>query len=440
MVIKAKACVTKYTNRNMIMNSNDDEVPVIWLKNRHANTQAGRAAVNHLLPDGITDEARSFHSQLPGYEMTPLKRLSQLAARLGLGSIWVKDESARMRLNAFKALGGSFAIYRFICEKVGHSKLSFEDLMSDEIRKVVGDITFTSATDGNHGKGLAWAARKLNFPCVIYVHKNTSQARIAAIAEYGAEVRVVDGNYDDAVRQCERDARVNGWQVISDTSWPGYEDVPMWVMQGYTTLLAETQEQFAAQGIIKPTHIFLQAGVGAFAAAMIAFYEKLFGAEAPISVVVEPREAACLYHSLAMDDGRPHSISGDLNTIMAGLACGEPSPIAWEIIKDCADFIVTAPDYVAAKGMRMYGVPLKGDPFVISGESGAVTLGVLPFIMGYKGAAEFKEQLQLNENSRVLLINTEGNTDPDYFRNVVWEGVFPVPKAYRWHPEMDYGG
>jgi diaminopropionate ammonia-lyase len=413
------------------MNFNDD-APLVWIKNPHVDAQAARVAVNHLLPDGITEKARAFHAQMPGYEMTPLKRLSNLALRLGLGSIWVKDESARMRLNAFKSLGGSFAIYRFICQKVGRPNLSFAELMSDEVRASLGDITFTSATDGNHGKGLAWAARKLGFPCVIYVHKNTSQARIDAIAEFDAEVRVVDGNYDDAVRQCERDARANGWQVISDTSWPGYEEVPMAVMQGYTTLMAETQEQFAALGIIKPTHIFLQAGVGAFAAAVIAFYEKLFGAGAPISVVVEPRMADCLYHSLRIGDGRPHSVSGDLDTIMAGLACGEPSPLAWQILWNCADFIITAPDYVAAKGMRMYGVPLKGDPVVISGESGAVTLGVLPFIMGNGGAAELRQQLQLDENSRVLLINTEGNTDPDYFRNVVWEGVFPVPQAYQW--------
>ncbi|RIK17954.1 MAG: diaminopropionate ammonia-lyase [Anaerolineae bacterium] len=416
-----------------------DETPIIWIKNPHAGNPAGMAAVNHLLPDGITDKARAFHTQLPRYEMTPLKRLSSLATRLGLGSIWVKDESARFRLNAFKALGGSFAIYSFISQKTGLPNLSFADLMSGEVRAALGDITFTSATDGNHGKGLAWAARKLEFPCVIYVHKNTSQARIAAIAEFGAEVRVVNGNYDDAVRQCERDAQANGWQVISDTSWPGYEDVPKWVMQGYTTLLAETQEQFAALGIIKPTHIFLQAGVGAFAASVIAFYKKLFGGGAPISVVVEPRKADCLYQSMVIDDGRPHAVAGDLDTIMAGLACGEPSPLAWSIIRDCADFVITSPDYVAAKGMRMYGVPLKGDPFVVSGESGAVTLGVLPFIIGYEGAADLRQQLRLDETSRVLLINTEGNTDPDYFRNVVWEGVFPVPEPYRWRSAATRG-
>lgn len=408
-----------------------DEIPIIWFENQRPFTKTDGMAVNALLPDGVTKDTRAFHGQIPGYEMTPLKRLTHMASRLGLGDIWVKDESARMRLNAFKALGGSYAIYRFICQKLDLPQLTFAELMSDETRTRLGDITFTSATDGNHGKGLAWAAQKLRFPCIIYVHKQTSQARIESIVEYGAEVRVVNGNYDDAVRQCEKDAQANGWQVISDTSWPGYEDIPCWVMQGYTTLLAETQEQLVAQGIVKPTHIFLQAGVGAFAAAMIAFYEKLFGGAAPISVVVEPRTAACLYHSMQIGDGHPHAVTGDLNTIMAGLACGEPSPLAWQILRDCADFIVTVPDYVAAKGMRMYGVPLKGDPFVISGESGAVTLGALNFIMAYKGAADLKEYLQLDETSQVLLINTEGNTDPDYFRNVVWDGVFAVPEAFR---------
>lgn len=410
-----------------------DEIPIIWLKNRHADPYARVAAVDRLLPDGITEEARAFHMQLPGYQMTPLKRLTKLATRQGLGSTWVKDESARMGLNAFKALGSSFAIYRFICRKLDRTSMTFAEMMSDEVRAALGDITFTSATDGNHGKGLAWATRKLNFPCVIYVHRKTRQARIDAIAEYGAEVRVVDGNYDDAVRQCERDAEANDWQVISDTSWPGYEDVPTWVMQGYTTLLAEAQEQLAAQGIVKPTHVFLQAGVGAFAATVIAFYKKRFGPDAPTFIVVEPRKADCLYQSLKIDDGQPHAVSGELDTVMAGLACGEPSPLAWQIIKDCADFIVTVPDYVAAKGMRMYGVPLEGDPFVVSGESGAVTMGAVSFITRYSGASDIREALQLNPSSQVLLINTEGNTDPDYFRHVVWDGVLRVPREYRWH-------
>lgn len=412
--------------------SSGNSAPLVWHKNRHVQTKSDCSAAHSLMPDGVANDARAFHAQMPGYEMTPLKRLVQLSSRLGLGGIWVKDESARMGLNSFKSLGSSYAIYRLICQRLGLSHLTYAELVSDDIRTRLGETTFTSATDGNHGKGLAWASRQLRFPCVIYVHKLTSRARIESIQECGAEVRVVDGNYDDAVRQCEEDAQANGWQVVSDTSWPGYEDVPRWVMQGYTTLLAETQEQLAAQGMVKPTHIFVQAGVGAFAAAVIAFYAKLFGAEAPKAVVIEPRTAACLHHSLLVDDGQPHSVTGDLNTIMAGLACGVPSPLAWKVLRNHTDFVVTSPDFVAAKGMRMYGVPLKGDPMVISGESGAVSLGALTFIQQYEAAAQLKELLELDEKSQVLLINTEGNTDPEYFRNVVWDGVYPVPEEYQW--------
>ena len=404
--------------------------PLKWIKNQHASLDEAKEVVDRLLPDGVSEEAHAFHTQIPGYEVTPLKSLSQLARRLGVGNIWVKDESARMGLNAFKALGGSFAIYRFICEKLGQSGLSFVELMSDDTRQQLGDLTFTSATDGDHGKGLAWAAQKLGFPCVIYVHEHTTQARIDSIAQYGAEVRVVDGTYDDAVRQCRIDAEANGWQIISDTSWPGYDEIPVWIMQGYATLFTETQNRLMRQGVARPTHIFLQAGVGAFAAAALAYYQKCFGEDAPISLIVEPRTADCLYHSVVVGDGQPHAVGGDLQTVMAGLACGEPSPVAWNILRACADYIASVPDYVAARGMRMYGVPLKGDPFVVSGESGAVTLGALAFIMRYEGAAELREQLGLDEQSQVLLINTEGNTDPDYFRRIVWDGVLPVPEEY----------
>ena len=408
-----------------------DQEPIIWIENKHARQVAVSTAVSQLIPKEISTITRRFHAQIPGYQMTALKSLPNLASHLGVGSIWVKDESNRMGLNAFKSLGGSFAIYQFIRNRLGVDELSYRELMSDAVREKLGILTFTSATDGNHGKGLAWATQKLRFPCVIYVHKDTSQARIDAIIEYGAEVRVVKGNYDDAVRQCSQDAAANGWQVISDTSWPGYEEVPAWVMQGYTTMFAETQEQLAAQGLIKPTHIFVQAGVGAFAAATLGFYHRLFGKEAPISVVIEPATAACLYESARIGDGQPYTVGGDLPTIMAGLACGEPSPLAWRTLWDCADLFIASPDYVAAKGMRMYGVPLQGDPVIISGESGAVTLGALTFIMQHEMYRELRDLLQLDEHSIVLFINTEGNTDPHYFRQVVWEGRHPVPQKYR---------
>jgi diaminopropionate ammonia-lyase len=201
-------------------------------------------------------------------------------------------------------------------------------------------------------------------------------------------------------------------------------------MQGYTTMLSEAQEQLAAQGLSQPTHIFVQAGVGSLAAATIGFYRNLFG-DRIRTCVIEPTKAACLYRSAQSADGQPHTVEGDLNTIMAGLACGEPNPIAWQILKDRAEYFAICPDYVAAMGMRVYGVPLRDDPYVISGESGAVTLGALMYITKHASAREFCEALGLGLDSQVLLINTEGNTSPDDFRYVVWEGGIPVPEEYK---------
>lgn len=415
------------------MGTMDEHFPVKWIENPRARTVQNSEAVNEIFPPGISRLARSFHRQIPGYKMSPLKSLPNLANMLDLGGIWVKDESVRLMLNSFKVLGGSFAIYRFVKHKLGldHLEIPFEELTSPEMREKLGEITFAAATDGNHGRGVAWAASAMGYRSIIYVHKHTSDARIKAIESNGAEVRVVDGTYDDAVRQVWEDAQANGWQVISDTSWEGYQDIPKWVMQGYSTLLSEAQEQFAAQGIIKPTHVFVQAGVGALAASTIGFYHSLFANQRPVSVVVEPDRAACLYRSAESGDGAPMSFPGDLNTMMAGLACGDPSPLAWNVLWDTADMFLACPEYVAAKGMRVYGVPLAGDPFIVSGESGAVTLGALMFIMERPELAELRQKLKLDRHSQVLLINSEGNTDPNHFRRVVWDGVEQVPSQYK---------
>lgn len=407
------------------------QFPVTWIANKRARTITSSSAVEKVFPPGISRLARSFHRQIPGYKLSPLKSLPNLALMLGVGGIWVKDESVRLSLNSFKVLGGSFAMYRFVKNKLGidHLEIPFTELTSEETRRKLGDITFAAATDGNHGRGVAWAARAMGYKAVIYVHKATSEARIKAIEGNGAEVRVVDGTYDDAVQQVNADAQQNGWQVISDTSWEGYEDIPKWVMQGYATMLSEAQEQLAAQGIIKPTHVFVQAGVGALAASAIGFYHQLFGADRPISAVVEPDSAACLY--MSAEEGKLLHFPGDLDTMMAGLACGDPSPLAWDILRDCADAFLKCPEYVAAKGMRVYGVPLKGDPFIISGESGAVTLGALMFIMERKELKDLRDLLKLHEDSQILLINSEGNTDPNHFRRVVWDGAEQVPAEYK---------
>lgn len=407
------------------------EKPLQWIENPQARSAHAISSAQNVLPTSEVIKIRRFHKQIPGYQISPLKGLGALATRLGLGGIWVKDESARLDLSSFKVLGGSYAIYKLLQRRLGMAdqELSFSDLVSGELRQKLGDITFAAATDGNHGRGVAWSAKQMGFKSVIYVHKLTTRARIHSIEQNGARVVIVDGTYDDAVRQVYQDAQANGWEVVSDTAWEGYEDIPRWVMQGYTTMLSEAQEQLAAQGIVKPTHIFVQAGVGSLAAATIAFYHNLFGSERPLSVVVEPTKAACLYES--MRAGEMRSVTGDLDTIMAGLACGDPNPLAWNVLKDTADVFAACPDYVAAKGMRVYGVPLRGDPFIVSGESGAVTLGALMFTMEYDGARPLREKLNLDLDSHVLLINSEGNTSPDDFRYVVWEGGIAVPKQYR---------
>lgn len=416
------------------MNTNPARLPLEWIENRRACDAESCRALERLLPPGIVAIARQLHRQLDGYHMSSLKSLSGLAAMLGVGGIWVKDESQRLSLNSFKVLGGSFAIYQFLRKRLGirDRELTVSELKSEKVRAQLGDICFATATDGNHGRGVAWAAKELGFRCVVYVHERTSKPRIRAIEEYGAEVTVIRGTYDDAVRAITRDAAANGWQIISDTSWEGYEDIPCWVMQGYTTLMAEIQEQLAGQGISQPTHVFVQAGVGALAASVAGYYRKLFGDRRPLMTVVEPDKAACLYESVKRDDGRPHSVGGTLDTIMAGLACGDPSPLAWEVLSRCADYFLACPDFIAAKGMRVYGVPVAGDPFVVSGESGAVTLGALMYIAENEGLAELKRKMRLGPESQILLINTEGNTDPDDFRRVVWEGGDPVPQEFRW--------
>lgn len=385
-----------------------------------------------MFPITIAREARKFHRQIPGYRMTPLVAMPNLAQMLGLGGIYIKNEAMRLELNSFKVMGGSFAIYRFIKKLLNmeDKELSFEYLVSKECHDKVGDITFCSATDGNHGRGLAWASHMLGHKCKIYVHSETSQARIDAIKKYGAEVTVVKGNYDDAVRQAALDAKNNGWYVISDTSWPGYSEIPTWIMQGYTSMLLEAQEQFSGMGIQKPTHVIVQAGVGALAASVVGFYTALFPENPPLFIVVEPDKAACVYESIKANDGACHSIKGDLDTIMAGLACGDPSPIAFDILNNNADIFIKVPDYVAARGMRILSCPLKGDPFVISGESGAVPLGTLYSLLTENEDAELKKALNLNKDSLVFMVNTEGNTDPMQFRQIIWDGRNPVPKKY----------
>lgn len=371
---------------------------------------------------------RAFHQTIPGYEPTPLHNLGELARQLGLGAVYVKDESHRFALNAFKVLGGSFAIAKYLARKLNKdiSELPYGVLTSDETKKALGDVTFATTTDGNHGRGVAWTARVLKQRSVVYMPKGSSERRFDAIAAEGAVVAIRDVNYDESVRLTAKEANEKGWVVVQDTAWKGYEDIPLWIMQGYGTMSSEVLDQLKMANADAPTHVFIQAGVGSLAGVVQGFFRTHFPQNPPKVVVVEASKADCFYRSALACDGRPHAVDGDLDTLMAGLACGEANTIAYDILRDYASAFVSCPDYVAARGMRVLGNPLKGDPDVCSGESGAVTTGLLTFIMRNRGLSALRDMLGLNENSRVLLFSTEGDTDPGRYRSVVWDGEYPT--------------
>lgn len=368
-----------------------------------------------------------FHQSFNIYQPTPLRKWGCLSSYLGVNSIYVKDESYRFGLNAFKVLGGAYAIGRYLAERLEMNieDLSFNLLKSPEIRERLGDITFITATDGNHGRGVAWAAQQLGQRAVVYMPKGSSQIRLDNIRATGAEAYIKEFNYDECVRLCAQQAEEHGWIVVQDTAWEGYQDIPVWIMQGYTTMAMEMLDQLEEHGSSRPTHLFVQAGVGSYAAAMQGFFASMYGEDRPITVVVEPNQADCLYRSAAANDGTPRHVTGHMDTIMAGLACGEPSTIAWGILRDYSELFVSCPDAVASLGMRILGNPLGDDAPVIAGESGAVTAGLLYLLLRNPRMMEVRELLGLNHNSTILLINTEGDTDPDHYRKIVWDGAHP---------------
>ncbi|MBE6066039.1 diaminopropionate ammonia-lyase [Clostridium cochlearium] len=372
--------------------------------------------------DELIRKVRKFHKIFAEYEVTPLHRLDNLAKYLGVKNIFLKDESYRFGLNAFKVLGGTYAIGKYLAEKLDMdiSEISFEKLKSKEVKEKLGDITFVTATDGNHGRGVAWAANQLGQKAVVYMPKGSSQIRLENIRKEGADVSIIEGNYDDAVRLSDEMAKKHGWVVIQDTAWEGYEDIPTWIMQGYGTLIHEAMEQLKENGVEKPTHVFVQAGVGSYAGSVQGYLASVFGEERPITVVVEPDNAACIYKSA--QTGERFIVDGSMQTIMAGLACGEPNTISWEVLRDYTDAYLSCPDYVAARGMRILASPLKGDPQIISGESGAVGLGVVSLLTQKDYYKELKLKLKLNEDSNILVISTEGDTDPDKYKEIVWDG------------------
>ena len=371
------------------------------------------------------EKVNDFHKSFPEYKVTPLVNLQNLAAKLGVRSIHVKDESYRFHLNAFKVLGGSYCIGKYIAQKLNMDigELPYAKITSPEIKEKLGQVTFVTATDGNHGRGIAWTANRLGQKSVVYMPKGSALERLENIRALGSDASITDLNYDDAVRLAAKTAKDNGWVMVQDTSWEGYEDIPGWIMEGYTTMAYEAVKQLGEE---KPTHIFLQAGVGAMSGGVAGFFADLYGdKERPIITVVEPNKADCIYRTAYANDGKLHFVTGNMNTIMAGLACGEPCTIGWNVLRDHADNFVSMPDFVAAKGMRTLGNPLGDDPKVISGESGAATLGFVAELMQNASLGWLREQLQINARSKILCFSTEGDTDKENYRKIVWDGAYP---------------
>jgi diaminopropionate ammonia-lyase len=385
------------------------------------------------LPDFLKEaevsHIRIFHETVPGYHATPLVRLNALAAKLGVKRIYVKDESKRFGLNAFKGLGGIYAVTRVLCRELGLDirETSFTDLQTPEIKEKIKDIVFITATDGNHGRGVAWAASQYGCRSYIYMTKGTAQSRVDAIKAVGAEdVIVTDMNYDDTVRLAAKLAEEQGWKLTQDTAWEGYEEIPEWITQGYTTMGAEILDQLRLDGIAKPTHMFLQAGVGSYAGSILGYFANRFGGEPPVTTIVEPVNVACVFESALAGDGKPRAVTGIQETIMAGLNCGEPCLTTWGILRDLSAFYAACPDFVTAKGMRTLASPLGTDPKIISGESGAVGLGLLALLMEQDDLSEVRKLIGFDENSVVLLISTEGDTDPVGYYDVIYNGKCPV--------------
>jgi len=404
----------------------ENKIQAVFSKEKHRDKKENYPA---FLGEEELQKVKKYHETIKAYNITPLVELKSLASELGVKSIFVKDESKRLDQNSFKMLGASYAIGKFICQKLGVDieNISFEELKSSELHKKIGDITFVTCSDGNHGRGVAWTAKQLGQKAIIYLPKGTAIRRVQAIRDLGAEAKVTELNYDDTVRYALQKAKDNGWQMVQDTSWEGYTEIPMWIMQGYSAMGYEAYKQLHDLGVAKPTHVFLQAGVGAMAGGVLGAYANLYKDNHPIVTIMEPTNAACMFKSASINDGNPHKVGGTLHSIMAGLACGEPIPMGWEILRDFAYCYCTCPDYVTARGMRILANPLGQDERIVSGESGAVGVGLLSILMQKKHAESIRKQLKLDKNSVVLLFSTEGDTDPINYRDILWDGMYELP-------------
>ncbi|MBD3879022.1 MAG: diaminopropionate ammonia-lyase [Quinella sp. 1Q5] len=368
------------------------------------NTNRGGQVDTSTYSFDATEPIRKLHTSLDAYNETPLIELKNFK---GLRSIFVKDESQRLGLKAFKGLGGVWAIYKVISRELGLSNPTLEEIFQH--RDELSTMTFITTTDGNHGKGVSWAAGLFGCKSYVFMPRGTVEVRAQAIRDAGsATVEITDMTYDDCVKFTARLAKEKHWYLIQDTSWTGYEDIPAQIMLGYSTLAYEALRQMNYQ---RPTHIFLQAGVGSMASAIAAVFAEVFNDNPPRITIVEPAEVACFYETMRIGDGLIHSATGNGQTMMAGLNCATPCELAWKILRRYAADAATITDDVAADAMRTlaeYGI--------ISGESGCAGFALANAALD---SAELRRELEIDSDAIIFVINTEGDTDPDNYKKIL---------------------
>ncbi|KRR02316.1 diaminopropionate ammonia-lyase [Bradyrhizobium valentinum] len=391
----------------------------MFVNNSHPNHGIALGAIDvETLGPGATKRVERVLEQRGGNGPTPMHKLSALAQELGVGAIHVKDESFRLGLGSFKALGGAYALIVLVLEEATKRlgrPTDASELLTPKVRNVAAELTFACATDGNHGRSVAQGAEFVGAKSVIFVHSGVSEERVAAIAGFGAEIIRVAGNYDDSVAEATRIATAKGWTIVSDTSWPGYQRIPRLVMQGYTAMVREALAQMESP----PTHVFVQAGVGGVAAAVAGYLAISLGEKRPTFIVVDPARAACLYESARAN--KPVKIAHGEPTVMAMLECYEPSPVAWQVLSHVADGFMIVDEGDAIGIMRRLARPLGTDPAIVSGESGGIGLAGLIEVCKHR---ELRDKLSIGSTARVFVINTEGATDARRYEALV--GLTPA--------------
>ena len=371
------------------------------------------SAANAVLSEGDFADALAEISAWQGYAPTPLHALPNLASALQLGTVHYKDEGPRFGLGSFKALGAAYAACRVLQQQISRQRgltVTLADIRAGKYAKDAAEITLVTATDGNHGRSLAWGAQRFGAACRIYIHSEVSQNRADAMTDLGADVIRIDGDYDASVRIARVDAARHGWFVVSDTSWAGYTEPPRDVMAGYGVLIHEVNHALETA----PTHVLVQGGVGGIAAAVAAGMRHRWGEQCPRIIVVEPDRAACLFTSARK--GEITSVDIQTETMMAGLSCGEPSPLAWDILRKEAFAFTTIPDSFVAPAMRLLGNSLGNDPAITAGESAVAGLAAL---IAACTDTTHRDILGLDDTARVVLVGTEGATDPDIYRKIM---------------------